>query len=77
MMMFKLINEFHGKYVLLGTVEDVKKHVMKLFWKSGITYLTVRQLLDDIEVRFEANSEKINTFKTLLNKVKKSTVSQL
>jgi len=42
MMMFKLINEFHNKYVLLGTVEDVKKHIMKLFWKSGIQTTTSR-----------------------------------
>ena len=76
-MTFKLIKEFRDKYVLMGTVEDVKKHIMKLFWKSGITYLTVRQLLDDIEVKFEANAEEIDTFKTLLKKVKKSVVSQL
>ena len=61
-----------NKYCLSGNSKYIKENILKLFKKSNISELRVyeMQLLEEIEVTFEANLDQIDKLKKLLKKVK-------
>tara|TARA_Y100000310_G_C20340936_1_gene649760 strand:- start:171 stop:410 length:240 start_codon:yes stop_codon:yes gene_type:complete len=60
------------RYCLSGNSKYIKENILKLFKKSNISKLKVyeMQLLEEIEVTFEANSDQIDKLKKLLKKLK-------
>ena len=71
-MEYKLENLEGSKYSLSGDAKYIKENILKLFNKSDIIGLTVHEIeiIEHIEIAFDANLDQLTKFKKLLKKLK-------
>ena len=61
-----------NKYCLSGDSKYIKKNILKLFSKSNILGLVAHEIeiIEHIELAFDANLDQMTKFKKLLKKLK-------